>query len=242
MSVVSEPPTDGWLNFDNSPSVRFAHSRLILSLLMAARLASEESLKFGAAAREKGIRWADACKRIPSPDQSLDMVYSSHVLEHLDLQEAERFLGKIHRVLRPGGIVRLAVPDLNRRVEKYVRDGDADEFMESLNMRAHNLRSLSGKIPVLILVDRDHRWMYDGRFLVRALQKLRFVDVRQMSPGETMVSDPGPLNLRELEEEAYMSKRGGNDMMAKYIAFSGSRIRNRPLPAAERVGRPYWRL
>lgn len=51
-------------------------------------------------------------KGIPFPDGSVDVVYHSHLLEHLDRDVAERFLREVQRVLRLGGIQRIVVPDL----------------------------------------------------------------------------------------------------------------------------------
>jgi predicted SAM-dependent methyltransferase len=124
------------------------------------------------------------------------------MLEHLDSAEAALFFGEVHRVLKPGGIIRLAVPDLKRGMEKYMRDGDADEFVKSLYMGGCNLRRLSGKIRMLILGNRDHRWMYDGASLVRLLQASGFANATQLQPGETMIVSPEPLDLREREEES----------------------------------------
>ncbi|MFZ0964137.1 MAG: methyltransferase domain-containing protein [Terriglobia bacterium] len=197
-----DTPTEGWWNFDNSLSIRLARPKLIMEVLNFVRLASDKSLRLAGIARAKGIRWANACKRIPLPNESLDGVYSCHVLEHLDLSEAELFLSEIHRVLRPGGIIRLVLPDLRRRAEKYMADGDADAFMESLNMREYSVRSLRATLRMLILGDKEHIWMYDSQSLVRLLQRARFVDAREMAPGETMIPEPAPLNLREREEES----------------------------------------
>jgi predicted SAM-dependent methyltransferase len=62
----------------------------------------------------------DLSKGIPFPNNSVDVVYHSHVLEHLDRDVARTFLVEIHRVLRPGGIVRVVVPDFERYAKEYV--------------------------------------------------------------------------------------------------------------------------
>lgn len=54
------------------------------------------------------------------PDESCDLVYHSHVLEHFGKQEGKRFIGECFRVLKPGGIIRLAVPDLEGLVRQYL--------------------------------------------------------------------------------------------------------------------------
>jgi SAM-dependent methyltransferase len=124
-------PIAGWLNFDNSFTVRLARFPLFLRVLCYLKLASEESLKSAPVIIQQKIAWADATRRLPLADQSVAVVYSSHMLEHLDREGASRFLAEAQRVLVPNGIIRLAVPDLRRRALHYLEHGDADRFMES---------------------------------------------------------------------------------------------------------------
>ncbi|RME78984.1 MAG: methyltransferase domain-containing protein [Planctomycetota bacterium] len=56
---------------------------------------------------------------IPYKNDSVDVVYHSHVLEHFPLDKGEWFLGECFRVLRPGGIIRVVVPDLESIVKSY---------------------------------------------------------------------------------------------------------------------------
>jgi predicted SAM-dependent methyltransferase len=62
----------------------------------------------------------DLTKRIPFPDESFDVVYHSHVLEHFSKTGAEAFLKECSRVLRPKGILRVVVPDLEQIVRNYL--------------------------------------------------------------------------------------------------------------------------
>lgn len=59
-------------------------------------------------------------KGIPFPDNSFDVVYHSHILEHFSKEHASIFIKECFRVLRPGGILRVAVPDLERIVKEYI--------------------------------------------------------------------------------------------------------------------------
>lgn len=52
---------------------------------------------------------------------SLDAVYASHVLEHLDRDKAPALLEECRRVLRPGGVLRIAVPDFEVMARLYLR-------------------------------------------------------------------------------------------------------------------------
>lgn len=57
---------------------------------------------------------------IPFRDETADVVYASHVLEHLERKQALPFVKEIHRVLKPNGIIRLVVPDLEKAVIAYI--------------------------------------------------------------------------------------------------------------------------
>ena len=66
------------------------------------------------------VRAYDLRKGIPYPDSSFDVVYHSHLLEHFPKQFAPTFLRECHRVLKPGGLIRVAVPDLEKIVRLYI--------------------------------------------------------------------------------------------------------------------------
>ena len=67
-----------------------------------------------------GVRIHDLTKKIPYEDGTFDVVYHSHVLEHFPKQKAPRFLSDCYRVLKPGGVIRVAVPDLESIARLYL--------------------------------------------------------------------------------------------------------------------------
>jgi SAM-dependent methyltransferase len=72
-----------------------------------------------------GVRVIDLRARLPFADGSADAVYHSHVLEHLERGQAAAFLAECRRVLKPGGVLRIAVPDLEGICRRYLRELDA---------------------------------------------------------------------------------------------------------------------
>jgi predicted SAM-dependent methyltransferase len=62
----------------------------------------------------------DLSQGIPFDADSVDVCYSSHVLEHLRTSEADTFLREQYRVLKPGGVVRVVVPDLEQICRLYL--------------------------------------------------------------------------------------------------------------------------
>ena len=67
-----------------------------------------------------GVRAHSLYAGIPFPDEAIDVVYHSHVLEHFPKRFTPIFLKDCHRVLKPGGIIRVIVPDLERIMRTYI--------------------------------------------------------------------------------------------------------------------------
>jgi predicted SAM-dependent methyltransferase len=70
------------------------------------------------------VKEFDLRKGIPLESNSVSVVYSSHVLEHFQKEAAPSFLKEVHRVLEPGGIIRIVVPDLEQIVRAYLKEFD----------------------------------------------------------------------------------------------------------------------
>jgi SAM-dependent methyltransferase len=195
-------PTPGWLNFDNSLSVRIARWPVIIAILRRTRFLGAKSAKLAGTAREENVRFANATVRIPCPTASVAALYSSHMIEHLDRSEARAFLAEVKRVLRPGGVVRIAAPDLSRIVSDYVATGDADEFVAGLHMGLSRPAGLGARARWAMVGPRHHLWMYDGTSLTRLLSEAGFEEATVAPPGSTRIPEPGELDLRERAAES----------------------------------------
>lgn len=57
----------------------------------------------------------------PFPSDHFDVVYHSQVLEHFPKEKAPAFMAECYRVLRPGGVLRVVVPDLENIAKEYLR-------------------------------------------------------------------------------------------------------------------------
>lgn len=67
------------------------------------------------------VRHFDIRKPLPFPDGTVDAVYASHVLEHLDMAEGRRLLAECRRILKRDGVVRIVVPDLEDMCRFYLQ-------------------------------------------------------------------------------------------------------------------------
>lgn len=63
----------------------------------------------------------DVSKGLPFENNQFDAVYHSHVLEHLDPDRGRALISECQRVLRPGGIIRVVVPDLEQIARLYLQ-------------------------------------------------------------------------------------------------------------------------
>lgn len=70
--------------------------------------------------RHPSVISSDLRKGVPFDDRRFEVVYHSHVLEHFSRQFAGVFLEECRRVLKTGGIIRMAVPDLEQIVRTYL--------------------------------------------------------------------------------------------------------------------------
>jgi SAM-dependent methyltransferase len=190
-------PTPGWLNFDNSLSVRMARYPGLSSALARLHVIGPQSAGLARMAQHGEVRFANAATRIPCATGSVSVLYSSHMIEHLDRAEARAFVAEVKRVLRPAGMVRLAAPDLSRLVTQYMTSGDADEFMTSTYLGADRPAGLRARARWALTGPRHHLWMYDGESLARLLREAGFTDAAVEPPGLTRITGAGALDLAE---------------------------------------------
>lgn len=79
------------------------------------------------------VRQHDLTKGLPYPDDAFDVVYASHVLEHVPYSSVIEFIQECVRVAKPGGVLRFVVPDFEELAKQYLEavqtctggDGDA---------------------------------------------------------------------------------------------------------------------
>lgn len=164
---------DGWINFDASPTLRLQQLPVLGRFL-------RRGTAFPAHAR-----YGDIVKGLPIADNSADGIYASHVLEHLSLADFWVALHNTFRLLKPGGIFRLVVPDLEARARIYLQkleSGEADANTWLMRIAGIGVerrdRSLEG-IARLVFGNSAHLWMWDEKSMAAALRKVGFVDVRR---------------------------------------------------------------
>ncbi len=105
-------------------------------------------------------------------DASLDYVVSIHALQDLPHREVLPALGELRRVLRPGGVLRLGLPDLDRAIAAY-QHGDRGYFL----IPDSEVRSLGGKLAVQMLWRGALRSMYTPEFTEELCERAGFTGI-----------------------------------------------------------------
>jgi predicted SAM-dependent methyltransferase len=129
----------------------------------------------------------DLREALPFEDNSVAEIYSEHFLEHLEYpSEVRRFLQESWRVLQPGGVFSVGVPDCEWPVKSYAA-GDDEWFAVSrklwhpawCNTRMHNLNYLFRQTG-------DHKYAYDFETLSQVLEQAGFTQItrRAYNPGQ----------------------------------------------------------
>lgn len=171
----------GFDNLDNSPSVLISKIPYLKAVLYRIGLIQEHQYR----ADWSNVSWCDASKRLPYADESVDKIYSSHFLEHIGKNEAERVLKECYRVLKKDGMMRLIVPDLLWHAERYVSDTKAllknEELPEDTNPHDVFLKTMYGAYLHRKRKGAEHLYMYDLPSLVALLKMAGFRNIRKCS-------------------------------------------------------------
>jgi SAM-dependent methyltransferase len=162
----------GWLNYDASPTLYLQRFPVIGGFFRRALRP-----RFPADAR-----FGDVLKGLPQADGSVDLVYCSHVLEHVCLHDLRVALRETHRILRKGGVFRGVLPDLEEEARRYLASGAGDACTQFMRTTALGQETRSRGVTGFLrewLGNSRHLWMWDFRGLSAELASAGFTDIRR---------------------------------------------------------------
>lgn len=135
------------------------------------------------------IAFLDATKPFPFDDDIFDCIYSEHMIEHISWHEALSMLLECKRVLKPGGSIRIATPDLeiligiyngsNHPLSKRYIQWITDKFIPDINI--YNASYVINNA----FRNWGHQFLYDGNLLEILMLEAGFTDIVRCSPGES---------------------------------------------------------
>ena len=101
-------------------------------------------------------------------DNSIELIYSAHVLEHFGRNEYKNVLQEWFRVLEPNGVLRLSVPNFEAIVQYYTKKNDNLDILLGLLVGGQKVGQYD-----------YHKMIFDKNLLTNVLQEIGFVNVRK---------------------------------------------------------------
>jgi predicted SAM-dependent methyltransferase len=160
-----------------------------------------------------GVNCIYDCRRsLPFADESVAFIFTEHFFEHIEyVEEAPFFLSECHRVLQPNGIIRMIVPDVEKYVRAYCKDGweDLTEVrpLKPDHTDVHFGSRFQTKMEVLNAVFRqhfEHKFAYDFPTLELSLKRAGFTDIRRQAFGTSLSPDLCIDNPTRVSESLYV--------------------------------------
>ena len=133
-------------------------------------------------------------KRLPFRSGALERIYSEHVLEHVPYASAVYFLREAYRTLRPGGVIRIAMPDLDDLIDGYQKDWRRFDWV---NWPAHRFIKTRAEMINIAFRWWGHQHLYNREELERALREAGFEHCSFRQPGESDFPELRGLETRE---------------------------------------------
>ena len=140
----------------------------------------------------------DILNGLPVVDSnSLAYISSQHALRCLKILDVVNALRELHRVLKPGGVLRLYLPDLDKAIAAYQR-GEWNHFWY-----AWDRDTIGGNFITQILDYNYTHTLFTYEFAEELLYKAEFNDVRRVAYRHTSSSYPEIVELDSREEESF---------------------------------------
>ncbi len=128
-----------------------------------------EFINVDAVPQQKTHFIADIQRLFMFPDNSVDLIYASHVIEHIPRNHLERTIREWFRALKPGGVLRFGVPDFDALIEMYRRSGNDTESI------VNQLLGQDGEYD-------DHHTIWNSAYAKNLLERIGFRNVRSWDP------------------------------------------------------------
>lgn len=184
---------NGWVNVDGALGARLHKNPVFRALNGYFRITHSTW--------DKDIVLHDLRRPLPWPDGTVAFVYTSHTLEHLTREDGQRIISECHRVLAPGGVLRVVVPDLECQVRRYMeRHIPAERFVEELGV-LYGVGKSGLKRLIAPIVEFPHQCMYDHSAMIRACEAAGFAAASR-APFESAIPRIKDIELPERTENA----------------------------------------
>jgi len=168
-----------WRNFDAGPAFWLQKYVPVIKPLL---------LRRGFPDYPTNIEYGDVVRGLPFQSRSVGAVYCSHVLEHLALEEFRITLRNVFDYLRPAGVFRFVVPDLEYLAKEYLASTAADaalHFMQESHLGERHIMRGVRSLPRLLFGRSKQFWMWDYKSISQELAQAGYIKVRRAQFGDS---------------------------------------------------------
>jgi predicted SAM-dependent methyltransferase len=135
------------------------------------------------------VFFLNTAKPFPLSDATIDYVYSEHLIEHLTYKQGQLMLRECFRILKPGGGIRTATPDLEKYVGLFTPQ-KSNLQQKYIHWHVDNICPEIGIYQASIVINNafrkfGHQFLYDFCLLQNALEKAGFVAITRCNVGES---------------------------------------------------------
>lgn len=131
--------------------------------------------------------YLDATKPFPFNENTFDYIYSEHMIEHISRPDGAQMLQEAYRVLKRGGKIRIATPDLERILNLYYKGTEnyGKEYIKWITDQF--VRNSKGYSAIVVINTMFREWghcfLYDQALLTTAFEEAGFSNIRRYSAG-----------------------------------------------------------
>jgi len=129
---------------------------------------------------------------LPFRANTFDLIYASHVLEHIPWYNTVKALEETLRVLKLGGVLEVWVPDLGVIISAYQQRRCGDNWRR-YNQEGDFMSWVNGRLFAYGSPENWHRAMFDAESLTQVFQRAGFIDIALLTTPRGY--DHGVINL-----------------------------------------------
>ncbi len=182
---------EGWVNIDGSNRALLATRFSWMDRLLVSLGAAPES-EFG-----RRTTYHNLFKGLPFPDGSVAHIYAGELWEHFEYEDAARLTRDCHRALRPGGVLRVCVPDgatfWQQYLELYQREAARPRAARNPEALRKHVQMYFNDICTrkiwLGSMGHVHKWNFDDVQLIDMLESAGFTEVERMGFHDSRIPD-----------------------------------------------------
>ena len=152
---------------------------------------------------KRGILYIDVTKAIPFNDNTFDYVFHEHLIEHLSYGQGVKLIQECWRILKFGGKLRVATPDLNFIMNFYNQEKSeirtkylhwiVDTFMPGIGIY------LDTFVINNLFYNFGHKFIYDSKLLRHIFEESGFINIKQ-----SRVRESDDLNFQNIDQHGVL--------------------------------------